>query len=189
MKADRASGLIFSPPKLSTPGDSLVFSSGVRDDNPARNLNVFNYFLPNRRDMVYTLAYLEPIALALKGKKERSYRMDEDRHCWCCRSAGRELRSIIHSGPCFFLFYYYYLTGFLDSIHCWLMSATPFRHTTLTHDTQETASCFHYGHTRWRKFQKKTTSTAKRQSRSATPRLLYIFLTDGLDPITSTHHQ
>lgn len=60
--------------------------------------------------------------------------MDEDRHCWCCRSAGREatereLRSIIHSGP--FLFYYYYhRTGFLDSIHCWLMSATPFRHTT-----------------------------------------------------------
>jgi hypothetical protein len=99
----------FLPPKLSTPVDSLVFSSGFRDDNPARNINVFNYFLPNRRDMVYTLAYLEPIALALKGKKERSYRMDEDRHCWCCRSAGREatereLRSIIHSGPFFYYF-------------------------------------------------------------------------------------
>lgn len=116
--------------------------------------------------------------------------MDEDRHCWCCRSAGREatereLRSIIHSGP--FLFYYYYhRTGFLDSIHCWLMSATPFRHTDAhtrhtgngqllplrTHSVEEISK-------------KKTTSTAKRQSRSATPRLLYIFLTDGLDPITS----
>lgn len=112
--------------------------------------------------------------------------MDEDRHCWCCRSAGREatereLRSIIHSGP--FLFYYYYhRTGFLDSIHCWLMSATPFRHT--THRKRPAASITDtFG---GRNFQKKDNVDGQTpKSICHTTSAVHIFDRRGLDPITS----